>query len=138
MDIALFLYLTHTLALLYDTLHRYARVNPIKQDENEHRMAYFSASGIDSMLIWAGIPVSKRKLARDGIVYLDMPKTGRMLHGIYEGPYPGIEKLYRAMDRFAKSRHFSLFPSQYEKYLTTPNSSEDSLHMKIEIHYAIL
>ena len=61
-----------------------------------------------------------------------------MLVGLYEGPYQGIGKLYQAMDRFAKSRHFSHVPSQYEKYMTNLISSEDSLHMKIEIHYAIL
>lgn len=127
-----------TLAGLYANLRNYANSHDIPQSVNEPRMAYFYPVGKDSLQIWAGMAVNSRKSPSGGIEYLVMPKTGKTLIGLYEGPYSGLGKLYDAMDRFAKSRNLNRVPSQYEKYLTDPSSPGDSLHMKIEIHYAIL
>jgi hypothetical protein len=127
-----------TLSRLYNNLREYASSNDILLDENQPRMAYFKPVGKDSILIWAGLPSDKKTLPGNGVESLALPKKGRMLVGLYEGPYDGLEKLYSSMDKYVRDRNFSRVPAQFEKYLTNPASAADSLHMKIEVHYAIL
>jgi effector-binding domain-containing protein len=66
-----------------------------------------------------------------------MPSKGKMLTGYYEGVYPGLRKLYEAMDRYVTDKRLKLIAVPYERYLTDPRSAADSLHMKIELCYPV-
>jgi effector-binding domain-containing protein len=67
-----------------------------------------------------------------------MPSHGKMLIGYYQGDYAGLKKLYVAMDNYVFDKHLHIIASPYEKYFTNPQSAQDSMHMKIELHYPIL
>jgi hypothetical protein len=121
----------------YTYLLKYAYLNKIPLDSNGPRFAYIENSGNDSLLVMAGFPITKRIQAKDGVECLTMPQNGRMLVGIYNGPYWNLGKLYTAMDQYIRLRHLQKVPALYEKFLSNPTTAKDSLDMKIEVHQAI-
>jgi effector-binding domain-containing protein len=66
-----------------------------------------------------------------------MPSHGKLLVGFYEGSYTGLKKLYTAMNRYIVDKQLEIIAAPYERFLTNPVSSYDSLHMKIELCYPI-
>ncbi|MBS1973934.1 MAG: hypothetical protein JST13_06250, partial [Bacteroidetes bacterium] len=129
---------THTLKSLYFKIENLAIKYNIYIDSNRNRLAAFEFKGRDSVIVMAGIPVKKKFLPVNGVSYLEMPPKGRMLVGYYEGPYQKISQLYVAMDKFARIRSLSKIATPFEKYLTSPVTASDSLHIKIELFYPIL
>ena len=127
-----------TISELYKNIFEYAKENNIYVPENSPRMANFYPINKDSVKIMAALPVHKKAPVKNGIVFLEMPSHGKMLMGEYEGSYAGIKKLYAAMNQYFSDKHLQLVAAPYEKYLTNPQSSQDSLHMKIKIYYPIL
>lgn len=127
-----------TLSQLYKNIIDYASSNNIEINKNNPRMANFYEINKDSIQIMVGIDVSRKAPDRNNISYLEMPSHGRMLVGYYEGDYAGLKNLYRAMDKYVFDKHLHVIASPYEKYLSNPESSNDSLHMKIELYYPIL
>ncbi len=127
-----------TISGLYKNIFEYAKENNIYVPENFPRMANFYPINKDSVKIMAGISVNKKAPNKNGITFLEMPSHGKMLIGEYEGDYAGLKKLYAAMNKYFTDKRLQLIAAPYEKYLTDPQSAQDSLHMKIEIYYPIL
>ena len=124
-----------TLQQLYNDIYEFASKSSILT--STIRMANFHPSGHDSVIISAGIPVNKKGLEKKDIFYLEMPPKGKMLIGKYEGPYEGLNKLYIAMEKYIRDKGLHKVAIPYERYLSNPVSSSDSLHMKIELYYPI-
>ena len=124
-----------TLQGLYSDLHQYILSNNI--NSNGQRMAGFVTMENYKMKVTAGVPVNKKVPEKNGISYLRMPASGRMLVGKFEGAYQNINQLYNAMDRYIADKSLRKVALSYEKYLTDPQSSLDSLHMKIEVYFPI-
>jgi effector-binding domain-containing protein len=124
-----------SLAGLYNRMLQYAKEKKIPIGNN--RMASFSFSGKDSIRIAAGIPAKEKGPSEAQISVLEMPGHGKMLVGHYEGPYYGIGRLYSAMERYVRDKRLLRVAAVYEKYLTDPKTAQDSLHMRIELHYPI-
>ena len=129
---------TKTLAQLYSSIKEYAAANNIQINPNDPRIANYYNLNNDSVKITAGIPVSKKAPAKNDITYMEMPPRGRALVGYYEGDYTGLKKLYAAVNKYYVDKHLQSIAAPYEKYLTNPQSTQDSLHMKIEIYYPVL
>ncbi|HTS46102.1 MAG TPA: hypothetical protein VMH01_17010 [Puia sp.] len=124
-----------TLHQLYNDIYEFASKNAVHT--STIRMANFHLSGHDSVTISAGIPVNKKGAEKKDISYLEMPPKGKMLIGKYEGPYKGLNKLYIAMEKFIRDKGLHKVAIPYERYLSNPVSSSDSLQMKIELYYPI-
>ena len=124
-----------TLHQLYNDIYEFASKNAVHT--STIRMANFHLSGHDSVTISAGIPVNKKGAEKKDISYLEMPSKGKMLIGKYEGPYKGLNKLYIAMEKFIRDKGLHKVAIPYERYLSNPVSSSDSLQMKIELYYPI-
>ncbi|HTR32002.1 MAG TPA: hypothetical protein VMH27_22175 [Puia sp.] len=103
------------------------------------RMATFYDETQDSIHIAAGVPVSIRiSPSEDGIHLLEMPAKGKMLVGLYRGPYGGLSMLYGAMRKYALDKKLAVVGAVYEKYLTPAANARDSLDMTIELHFPVL
>ncbi|HVM87257.1 MAG TPA: hypothetical protein VMT76_03650 [Puia sp.] len=127
-----------TLKSLYRKLEKLAGKNNAYIDSPGKRLAAFALKGRDSIIVMAGFPVQKKLSSHQGIFYLEMPSRGKMLVGDYVGPYQGIHELYKSMDRYVRIRSLSKIATPFEKYLTSPITASDSLHMKIKLFYPIL
>ena len=123
---------TSAIIKLYRDILEYASMNNFNVNASSPRMANYYEINKDSVQIMAGIPVDKKAPEKSNISYLEMPSHGKMLVGHYEGDYAGLKKLYHAMDKYLIDKHLHTIASPYEKYLTNPKSSDDSLHMKID------
>jgi effector-binding domain-containing protein len=129
---------TKTLAKLYNSIKEYAASNNIQINPNNPRVANYYNLNNDSVKITAGIPVSKKAPEKNDITYMEIPQHGRALVGYYEGDYAGLKKLYTAINKYYVDKRLQSVAAPYEKYLTNPQSAQDSLHMKIEIYYPVL
>jgi effector-binding domain-containing protein len=127
-----------SLEKLFAELLDYARANNMPLSGEGARMASFYDEGKDSIHLAAGIPVRRRGPAKNGMLFLEMPAKGRMLVGQYQGPYAGLNQLYSAMQKYMSDKGLLRIGAVYEKYLSLPKSSEDSLHMKIELHFPVI
>src|SRR5579862_45731 len=110
----------------------------IGRQDSSLRMAYFQPDGKDSVRVMAAIPVIRLGRPVRGLSFLQMPPSGRILTGYYEGAYAGISKLYDAMNRYIQDKRLKTIALPYERYLTDPISASDSLHMKIELCFPVL
>jgi effector-binding domain-containing protein len=126
------------LAGIYHYLLKYAYDNNISLDSNGPRIAYIKSFNNDSTLVMGGFPITQRIQNKGGVECLEMPKNGKMLVGLYEGPYKNLDKLIAAMDQYIQIKHIQKVSSMYEKFLSKPTSIKDSTNVKIEVHQAIL
>jgi effector-binding domain-containing protein len=126
-----------TLAGLYKNMFAYADENKLGISTSSPRMANFTELSKDSVRISAAIPINKKAPFKKGISYLEMPSHGKMLIGYYQGEYQGLQKLYNAMNKYIADKRLQLIALPYERYLTNPESRQDSLHMKIQLCYPI-
>lgn len=125
-----------TLLGLYQELHEFGKLNRI--DLGQTPMASFNLLVSDSILISAGIPVSQKGPVKKGVAYLSMPKMGRIVKGSYEGPYPGIKRLYAAMEKFIFDKRLQKIALPYEKYISGPPSLTDSGNVRINLCFPVL
>lgn len=128
--------LHNTIQKLFSNLQQYTLANKI--NGNVKRIAGFIPAGNNKVEVTAGLVVNKKAPEKEDIHYLTMPKEGRMLVGHFDGDYKNIKLLYNALEKFITDKHLKTIAMPYEKYLTDPYSSEDSLHMKIEVYFPIL
>jgi effector-binding domain-containing protein len=126
-----------TLADLYKDILAYANKNDLGINDTTPRMVNFYEINKDSVKIMAAIPVNKKAPLINDLSYLEMPSHGKLLVGFYEGSYTGLKKLYTAMNRYIVDKQLEIIAAPYERFLTNPVSSYDSLHMKIELCYPI-
>jgi len=129
---------TKTLAKLYSSILEFAAANNIQINPNSPRIANYYNLNNDSVKITAGIPANKKAPEKNNISYMKIPPRGKALVGYYEGDYARIKKIHIAMNQYLADKHLQPIAAPYEKYLTNPQSAQDSLHMKIEIYYPIL
>jgi effector-binding domain-containing protein len=107
--------------------------------EHGYRIATFYDETKDSIHVAAGIPVSRRvSPVPDGVLLLEMPPRGKQIVGRYQGPYKDLSRLYGAMRKYIADKKLVSIAAPYEKYLSTANSSRDSLNMTIELHIPVL
>lgn len=127
-----------TLSALYSDIYEYAIRQNIPINRQGPRLANFSPTGLDSVRVFAGIPVHKRGKKEKDINYLNMPASGKMLVAHYKGPYTKLNQVYIVLEKYIRDNVLQKVAISYEKYYTYPLTNEDSLHMVIEVLYPIL
>jgi effector-binding domain-containing protein len=127
----------HELGRIYNKIVAYSNRNNLGITDSTPRMANFHEMLNDSVRIMAAIPVSKKAAVENNLTYFEMPREGRMIFARYEGDYPGLQKLYKSMDRFMADKNLKPSAAGYERFLNNPKNAQDSLHMKIELCYPI-
>ncbi|MET0636495.1 MAG: GyrI-like domain-containing protein [Chitinophagaceae bacterium] len=106
-----------TLQLLYDTLESYiTRFRP----DGAKNYYYVTSNAVSekNKEYAVGIPVSMPSLPDEGIEYLRLPATGRVLTG--KGTVGHLGELYTAMNRYANDQGLQKVAQPLEKYDIEP------------------
>jgi effector-binding domain-containing protein len=134
LDVCLKTQRNQLMASLYQQIFDYAKACNITLPANTPRMANFVELGKDSLKILVGVPVNKKVPSAKGVTFLEMPTLGKAAIAHYSGDYKGIKKLYTAMSQYMFDNHLQQVAAPYERYLTDPRTSQDSLQMKIDLY----
>ena len=122
------------MASMYQKIFDYAKACNISVPANTPRMAHFSELGNDSLKIVVGVPVIKKTPSADGVSFLEMPTLGKAAIAHFLGDYKDIKKLYTALNQYMFDNHLQQIAAPYERYMTNPQTSQDSLKMVIDLY----
>lgn len=122
------------MASMYQQIFDYAKVCNISVPANTPRMAHFSELGNDSLKIVVGVPVIKKVPSADGVSFLEMPTLGKAAIAHFSGDYKDIKKLYTALNQYMFDNYLQQVAAPYERYMTNPRTSQDSLKMVIDLY----
>lgn len=120
---------------IYSLLRQH--LDSVHYNDRVERMLYIDSAYRDSVMVMAGFSITKRVDAQPPLRMMTMPKA-HIVVGDYEGDYKNIQLIHTAIKAYMKDHDIEPVAVEYEKMVSDPRTSQDSMHVKVRVYHPSL